>query len=214
MWGSHNGTIGVDRFPLPLREGVRGWVRTSLKIRTPTSPRRVAYGDLALPRRAGEGIRRTRERVAFGFASGHYTRSRARRGVVIVEALVGGLILATGLAVLISLASHAMARQQLGEQRVVAAALLDELLSGVLADGPLDYSKRNNTEGVFGPPFEGFSYRIDIEERSEVDPYVVTAAVRWFSNGYWREEIIQTYISQPRGNLDLEVREPGTPIAR
>jgi hypothetical protein len=134
--------------------------------------------------------------------------------VVIIEALVGGMILAVGLAVLISLASHALAMQQLGEERLVAASLVDELLSGVLADGPLDYPRKNKTEGVFAAPFEGYSYTVDIKDQGEIDPFVVTATVRWFAHGYWRDVTIQTYISQPRGDLEMEVREPGTPIAR
>jgi hypothetical protein len=134
--------------------------------------------------------------------------------VVLVEALVGGAILAVGLAVLISLAGHALAMQQLGEERVVAASLVDELLGSVLAHGPLDFPGTNSTEGAFAPPFERYSYFIDIKDQGEVEPFLVTASIRWFSHGYWRDATVQTYISQPRGNLDLEVREPGTPIAR
>ena len=141
-------------------------------------------------------------------------RGGARRGVVMIEALVGGAILAVGLAVLISLASHALAMQQLGEERIAAASLVDELLSGVLADGPLDYRRKNNTEGAFAPPFEGYSYMVDIKDQGEIDPFLVTATVRWLSHGYWRDVTVQTYISQPRGDLELDVREPGTPIAR
>lgn len=141
-------------------------------------------------------------------------RISARRGVVIIEALVGGAILAAGLAVLISLAGHALAMQQLGEERIVAASLVDELLSSVLRDGPLEYPRKNNTEGAFAPPFERFTYFVDIKDQGEIDPFHVTATVRWFSHGYWREATVQTFISQPRGDLEVEVREPGTPIAR
>ena len=70
-----------------------------------------------------------------------------RRGIALLEALVGGALLAIGLAVLVSLATQSLARQRFGEERIGAAHLLDEILNGVLAEGPDDYAKRFRLAG-------------------------------------------------------------------
>jgi hypothetical protein len=143
----------------------------------------------------------------------HSTR-HARRGAALMEALMGGTILAIGLAALVSFAANALSRQQMGEERVIAASLVDELLNMVLVEGPLDFPKRQDVQGAFPPPFEQFTYRVDIVEQSESEPYLVTASVSWLSRGHVRDVTIRTLISQQRGEGVLEPREPGEPITR
>jgi len=136
-----------------------------------------------------------------------------RRGAALLEALIGGAILGGGLAVLIALTTNSIARQQLGEQRLVAAHLLDNLLSMVVVEGPLDFPKRHDTQGGFPPPFDDYAFSITLKDQGDAEPYLVTATVSWEFGGHVRSESIQTYIAQPRGEV-MELREPGTPISR
>ena len=83
--------------------------------------------------------------------------SRARRGFALVDVIIGGVLLAVGLAVIISLNSRSLANQVDGERQLTASWLADELLSMVLVNGPVDYPKMNDTSGRFEPPFEEFT---------------------------------------------------------
>ncbi len=65
-------------------------------------------------------------------------RKRCRRGVALMDAIVGGVMLGIGLAVILSLASRAMAMQANGAKQITAAWLADDLLAMVLVEGPVD----------------------------------------------------------------------------
>ena len=56
-------------------------------------------------------------------------RRRPRRGFALMDVIVGGVMLGIGLAVVLTLASRAIASQAQGERQMVAAWLLDELLA-------------------------------------------------------------------------------------
>ncbi len=142
------------------------------------------------------------------------TNRPTRRGTMLLEAMVGGTILAVGLAVLISLSSRSLAAQQFGEERIVAASLLDELLNQVLVEGPIDFQQGFDLRGTFEPPFEKYSFVIDLENQGDIEPYFVSATVLWESRGYTRSETIDTYIAVPRGEDTEEIRVPGEPIVR
>lgn len=132
-----------------------------------------------------------------------------------MEALIGGAMLGIGLMVLLGITSQSLSHQRLGEERIVAAALLDELLSEVLMESPLDYLSKYGLASPFDAPFEKYSYQINLEDQGDSEPYRVTATVFWFSNGSERSETIETLIAQPRGDEEEEeIREPGTPIDR
>lgn len=143
------------------------------------------------------------------------TIHRARpRGVVLIEAMVGGIILAAGLAVLISIATQSLTRQKMGEEQIVAATLLDQLLSMVLVEGPLEYPKDHDMQGRFDPPFDAYEYRLDFTEQDLSEPFLVTATVSWYSGGHQRDASVRTYIAVRRGDPAFELREPGEMISR
>jgi hypothetical protein len=138
---------------------------------------------------------------------------RQRRGIALMDAILGGVILAIGLAVVLSLASRSMAAQVEGARQIAAAWLLDDLLSMVLVEGPMDYPKLYSTHGRFEEPFSEYEYDLDIEDIGLRKPYRVTATVRWPSGRTMRQVQAQTYIAV-RDDDPLEKRAPDMPIDR
>ena len=59
-------------------------------------------------------------------------RRRCRRGFALLDAILGGAMLALGLAGVVSLSQRALAMLQRGEREAMAAAMLDELLGQVI----------------------------------------------------------------------------------
>ena len=100
-----------------------------------------------------------------------------RSGFTLIEVLIAGVILAIGMTTLLTLTSRAIGLQRRGEQKIVAAALLDELLGSVLTEGPQDFIRIQSTSGPCDPPFEDWSYSVDIENAVGSDPYKVLATV-------------------------------------
>lgn len=136
-----------------------------------------------------------------------------RRGFALIEAVAGGVMLAAGLAVLIAIGANAMARQRLGEERLVAASLIDETLGAILMEGANLYPTRHDMSGPFDPPFQRYSREITIDAQGLAEPYEVAVTVRWRSGGVWREERVETLISH-RPAEGPETREPGETILR
>ncbi|MCL4210771.1 MAG: hypothetical protein HRU76_11290 [Phycisphaeraceae bacterium] len=149
------------------------------------------------------------------FASHAVSRAtRARRGIALVEALAGGTILGIGLAVLVSIASDASARMRIGEERIVASWLIDEMLNMIVVEGPVEYLKRYDLEGQCAAPFERYSFKLELQDQGDIEPYRVTATITWESGGRPRSETVQTYIAVRRGETQIENRKPGEPITR
>lgn len=136
-----------------------------------------------------------------------------RRGVALIEAVVGGAMLAVGLAVLVSLVSQSMSSQRLGEEQLMAAHLLDSLLNSVVVEGPDNYGRRFDLNGWFEAPFENYEYTLELRDQGEYEPFLVTAIVRWDSAGVPREARVQTMIAVRPGDVFPE-REPGETIVR
>lgn len=109
----------------------------------------------------------------------HRRHRPVRRGFALMDVIIGGIMLGAALSVIISLSSRALARQTDGEKRMIAAWLADELLNMVLIEGPHEYPRRNDTSGWFRPPFEEFSFDLDIRDRGLAEPFGVAATVRW-----------------------------------
>ena len=130
-----------------------------------------------------------------------------------MDAILGGVILAIGLAVVLSLASRTIAMQAEGSRQITAAWLLDELLSMVLVEGPVDYQKLYSIHGRFDEPFSDYEFELDIQDIGLRKPFRVTATVRWLNGNITRQVQAQTYIAE-RGGDPLEKREPQTPIDR
>lgn len=114
----------------------------------------------------------------FTMNQGRTKPSRAvRPGFTLVEVLVSGMILAVGMSALLTLASRALSLQARGEHKIIAAALLDEILSSVLTEGPQDFTQLHPTSGPFDPPFEAWEYSIDIDDAIGLSPFAVRATV-------------------------------------
>lgn len=108
----------------------------------------------------------------------HRNARSTRRGFALIDAILGGLLLAISLTAVLSLAARSLQMERRGEHEVVAAALLDELLSMVLVEGPAEYQKLHDTNGRFDSPFEDWEFDIVIEAQGLGDPWRVTATVR------------------------------------
>jgi general secretion pathway protein I len=141
------------------------------------------------------------------------TRHARTRGFSLVDVMIGSVMLAIGLAVIISLNSRSLANQVEGERQLTASWLADELLSMVMVDGPVDFPKLNDVSGQFEEPFEDFRYDVDIEDKGISEPFLVTALVKWDGAGGERKVQVQTLIAE-RGGEPGEPRAPAEMIDR
>ena len=146
-----------------------------------------------------------------------------RRGVVLLDVILGALLLATGLAIVVSLSTQSLARQVEGEHRMTAAWLADELLSMVLVEGPQQlagsspeiWMGEGGGNGRFDEPFSDYTYELDINYIDDFQPYVVTVYVRWPNRSGMGELSVSTRISHRRGEDEEEpLREPLEPLDR
>lgn len=101
-----------------------------------------------------------------------------RRGFALMDAILGGLLLAIALTGVLSLATRSMQMLREGEEEVIASVLLDELLSMVLVEGPADFPKLHDTAGRFDGPHSDWSFELLIESQGLGDPWRVVATVR------------------------------------
>ena len=138
-------------------------------------------------------------------------RTRARRGWALVDVIVGGVILAVGLAAVVSIAQRALAMQQRAEREVVAAALIDGLLNEVLATGVVEWQLTRLPDGSFDAPFEDWEWTVEIKAQAQGDPHRVVALVR---DPVGTEHRIETLIAPRPDNLPDPVRMPSTPVDR
>ena len=83
---------------------------------------------------------------------------RRRRGIALMDAIVGGLILAIGVGTVMSITSRSIRQQVRGEKRLVASWLADDLLNMVVTEGPVEYPRIHDTAGNFAAPFEAYGY--------------------------------------------------------
>ncbi len=146
-------------------------------------------------------------------AGSRQLKKRFRRGVALMDAIIGGVMLGIGLTVILSLASRAIAMQANGARQITAAWLADELLAMVLIEGPVDYPRLYATHGPFDFPFEDYEFDLDIEDIGVRQPLRVTATVRWPHGPNYRDVQVQTYIAQRMGD-PLQTRAPLEPIDR
>lgn len=137
-----------------------------------------------------------------------------RRGVALVDALVGSILLGAALAAIIGLAARAIGLQSRGEELQVAAMLLDEHLNLVLARGPDDYERSFDVEGPCEAPYGGFRYNLVFSGGQGGDPYRVRATVTWSSGGRTRSESIETLMAPRRGEDPDPQRRPEDPVLR
>jgi len=136
----------------------------------------------------------------------------SRRGAALLDVVIGGVVLAIGMTVVLSLTSRSIAWQADGERRLVASWLADELLSMVMVEGPNEYERIYDSNGRFQPPFEDYQYELDITELSITEPYLVTATISWDHGRSSRSIQVQSFITQRSG--EEEDRAPVEPIDR
>lgn len=134
-----------------------------------------------------------------------------RRGFALMEVVIAGMVLAIGLAAVLSLAARGLAMQQRGEREVAAAALLDELLSLVLAEGPEDFPKLHDLSGNCDEPWQDFEYELTIDAGGLGDPYEVLAIVRDPAGRSYR---VATRMAARGGEDPTPDRAPNVPLDR
>jgi len=134
-------------------------------------------------------------------------RTHGRRGIALIDVIIGGVMLAVGLAVVISMATRSLAMQTNGEKRMVAAWLADEKLSMIAVEGPDVYPDLYDLHGWFEPPFEQYQYDLDIQEQGVREPYRVTATIRWPSGADMDSITIETLIARRLGD-PFQPRQP------
>jgi hypothetical protein len=139
--------------------------------------------------------------------------SRSRRGIALIDAMVGGVLLGIGVAVVLSIASRALAAQADGERRLAAAWLADEALNLVLVEGPEVFKQLYDTSGRFDEPFEIYAYDIEIENNGPGQPYTVTVIVKWMNGRHDRNLSVQTMIAERQGEEE-QPRAPVDPVDR
>ena len=138
-----------------------------------------------------------------------------RRGVILLDVIIAAIVLALGLTIIVSLSTQSLARQIDGEQRMTASWLADELLSMIVVEGPVEYAAAQPDAGQFEPPFEAYSWEVDIRNVSDWEPYDVTATVRWEGRSGPVSVSVNTKIAIRQGEDEEEPpREPLEPLDR
>lgn len=152
--------------------------------------------------------------TAFG-AGGRSNRAHAegaiRRGWALVDVIIGGVILAIGLAAVIGLSQRSLAMQQRAEREIIAAQLLDGLLNEVLATGPVEWLMTQPSDGRCDEPFDDWEWSLAIVKQGLGDPYRVTAVV---TDGAGAEYMVDTLMAPNLSEDEEPERAPSTPIDR
>ena len=137
---------------------------------------------------------------------------RNRRGLALLDVIVGSAMLAVGLAVVISMSSRSLVRQVNAEQQITASWLADETLAMILIVGPDEYAKTYPDRGRFDPPFESFYFEIEIEDESLYMPVKAVATVSWDAVGGSHSIHMETMIARRHGHLVARI--PAEPVHR
>lgn len=124
------------------------------------------------------------------------------RGVALLDVMLAALMLGVGLAVTLSIASGALRAEQTGEHRLTASWLADEALAMVVAMGPRKYLLGEPMDGYFEPPFERFSWMLDLQQPSDWEAWHATATVTWQDRGGPMSVSIDTRIAPRQGEIE------------
>ena len=141
------------------------------------------------------------------------SRCQVRRGFALMDAVIAGVLLSIGMVAVLGVGGQAMVLQRRGELDVRAAAAMDELLSMVLTEGPVDFEDLHPTSGRFewDSPYDGFEYSINISQGGAGIPAHVALTLTHDSG---RSYTIETRIAEKRGEEPDPLREPNEPIDR
>ena len=135
-----------------------------------------------------------------------------RKGLALIDVIIGSAMLAVGLAIVISMSSRSLARQSNAEKQITASWLADELLTMILVVGPDEYAKAYPVIGRFEAPFDTFSYDIEFEDEAEYMPLQVVTTIKWDTMGVEHHIDMETMIARRFGE-PLE-RIPAEPVNR
>lgn len=138
-------------------------------------------------------------------------RTPARRGFALLDAILGGTLLAVGLAGVVTLSQRSLVMLQRGEHEAMAAAMLDELLAGVVTEGPDAYSQVREPAGRMPAPWPNWEYAVEIRPGAVGDPMDVVAMVRTPEGVEYR---CMTRVAPHDENLAPDERAPETPVDR
>ena len=138
-------------------------------------------------------------------------RRAVRRGFALLDAILGGALLAVGLAGVVTLSQRSLAMLQRGEQEALAAAMLDELLAGVVTEGPTAYLQVREPAGRMPAPWPDWEYTVEIASGAVGDPMEVTAMVR---SPIGIEYRCATRVAPHDETLPPDERAPQEPIDR
>ena len=125
-----------------------------------------------------------------------------RRGVALLDVLVAAMVLAVGMGITMSLASQSLLNQGTSERRITASWLADGLLSMVLAEGPRRFSMRQQPEGRFDPPFDDFTWLVEVRSLGDWVPYSVQATIAWQEGASAMSLTFDTRIAPRQGEED------------
>ena len=134
-----------------------------------------------------------------------------RSGFALLDVVIAGVILAIGLSTIFSITSKSLTLQRDGEVRVMAAGMLDNLLSEVLLEGPADYPNLHSSSGRGEFPYEEFEFRLQISDPGVGEPYRVLATV---THDTGRSFDCETLIAGKLGEEPDPIRLPQEPIDR
>ncbi len=138
-------------------------------------------------------------------------RLPARRGFALIDAILGGALLALGLASVVTLSQRSLAMLQRGEHEAMAAAMLDELLAQVVVEGPRRYGEIRESTGRLAAPWPDWEYTVEIESGGEGDAWNVLAIVRDPAGIEYR---CATRVAQQNEDVEPVERAPEKPIDR
>lgn len=135
----------------------------------------------------------------------------ARRGFALLDAILGGTLLAVGLAGVVTLSQRSLVMLQRGEQEAMAAAMLDQLLAGVVTEGPGAFTQVREPAGRMPSPWPDWEYSVEIRTGAVGDPMEVAAMVRSPQGVEYR---CATRVAPHDENLPPDERAPEQPLDR
>ena len=133
------------------------------------------------------------------------------RGFALVDAVIAGVVLAIGLTMIFTVTSRSLDLQRRGEVEVMAASMMDNILSMVLLEGPQDFPDLHSMSGQGEFPYEQFEFWVKIEDPGEGEPYAVAVEVTHLTGRSYRCE---TLIAAKLGEEPDPIRYPEEPIDR
>lgn len=139
------------------------------------------------------------------------TRRASRRAFALVDAIIGGALLALALTGVVTLSQRSLAMLQRGEREAIAAAMLDELLSQVVTEGPNAFSRARETSGRMAAPWPEWEFAVEIHPGAVGDPYDVLALVRDDVGGEYR---CATRVAPHDEEMPPPQRAPTEPVDR